>query len=97
MTRFSKGTLDHDSDGKMGGSRKASDMTKKKYSSKKASSKKSPAKKKAPPKEPAYQPQSYSQGRVARKRRMDRDYLPVEGDKKSFQAGWDYQDKIENS
>lgn len=51
--------------------------------------------KKAPPQKVDYQPQSYSRGRAARKKGMDREYVAPDGDKSSWQEGWDYQDKIE--
>lgn len=75
MGRFLKGTLDHDGDGRMGGSRKGNNMAKKKKIN--------------------HDPESYGRGRVARKRGIDRGSITPEADKKSWQAGWDYQDGIE--
>lgn len=81
MSRYRKGTLDHDGDGKAGGSMKGSKMTKKKA-------------KKPAAKEPDLDHASYRRGRAARKRLIDRNSVTPGADKRSWQAGWDYQDKI---
>lgn len=83
MARFSKGTTDHDGDGRMGGSRKENVMSKKK------------TKVEEPVREPEHQV-AYLRGRKARVggiRREDTPYLDGEAD--AWRDGWDYEDEAQ--
>lgn len=93
MARFKKGTLDHDGDGRKGGSRKAA---------RKAAPKKVPAKKAAETKRAkkperkldAAEQRMIVLGRVARRSGIAREDCPVLGKQADlWRLGWDFQDK----
>src|SRR5690606_20687434 len=87
MARFKKGTLDHDGDGRKGGSKKA------------APKKSKPKSKPAPAKKPekkldAAEQQMIDLGRVARRSGIAREDCPVVGKQADlWRLGWDFQDK----